>query len=143
MEHTSSSSPSASALPQMRFGKIDDLTSRVAAAIDGARNCLCSEQHEEGYWCGELEADTTLESDYILLHTLLGTGNPERFQKAARYILQHQNADGGWSTYAGGASNVSASVKAYFGLKLAGYTSDHPALVRSRRKILQMGGATE
>ena len=110
MDDTSSSS-SASALPQLRFGKIDDLASRVAAAVDGARKRLFSEQHSDGYWCGELEADTTLESDYILLHALLGTGNPERFQKAARYILQHQNQDGGWSTYAGGPSNVSASPK--------------------------------
>ena len=115
------------AAPQLRFGKIDDLTSRVSAAVDGARKFLFSEQAEEGYWCGELEADTTLESDYILLHVLLGTGNPERFEKAARYILQHQNEDGGWSIYAGGPSNVSASVKAYFGLKLAGYAADHPA----------------
>ena len=61
---------------------------------------LFSDQHEEGYWCGELVADTTLESDYILLHTLLGTGNPERFQKAANWILQHQNEDGGWGIYA-------------------------------------------
>src|SRR5437660_8780882 len=142
MDNTSSS-PYASAAPQMRFGKIDDLTSRVAAAVDGARKFLFSEQHEEGYWCGELEADTTLESDYILLHTLLGTGDRERFQKAARYILQHQNDDGGWSIYAAGPSNVSASVKAYFGLKLAGYKFDHPAMVRARKKILEMGGVTK
>ncbi len=143
MDNTSSSSPYASAVPQLRFGKIDDLTSRVAAAVDGARKFLFSDQHEEGYWCGELEADTTLESDYILLHTLLGTGDRERFQKAARRILQHQNDDGGWGIYAAGPSNVSASVKAYFGLKLAGYKFDHPAMVRARNKILEMGGATE
>jgi squalene-hopene/tetraprenyl-beta-curcumene cyclase len=92
---------SASA-PLMRFGKIDDLGSRVAVAVDAACKYLFSQQHEEGYWCGELEADTTLESDYILLHTLLGTGNQGRFEKAARYILNHQNADGGWNTYAAG-----------------------------------------
>jgi squalene-hopene/tetraprenyl-beta-curcumene cyclase len=142
MEETSPSH-SASALPPMRFGKIDDLASRVAAAIDGARNSLFSEQHEEGYWCGELEADTSLESDYIVLHTLLGTGDARRFQKAARHILQHQNEDGGWSIYAGGPSNVSVSVKAYFGLKLAGYAADHPALQRARKKILELGGVTE
>ena len=129
--------------PQMRFGKIDDLGSRVAVAVDAARNYLFSQQHEEGYWCGELEADTTLESDYILLHTLLGTGNQARFDKAARYILNHQNADGGWSIYAAGPSDISASVKAGFGLKLAGFTADHPALVRARKKILDMGGVTE
>ncbi|MGD0367916.1 MAG: squalene--hopene cyclase, partial [Acidobacteriaceae bacterium] len=95
------------------------------------------------YWCGELEADTTLESDYILLHTLLGTGNAERFQKCANWILRHQNEDGGWSIYAAGPSNISASVKAYFGLKLAGYTADHPALQRAKAKILELGGVTE
>src|ERR1700741_1155070 len=115
--------------PQLRFGKIEGLKGRVGAAIAAARKYLFSQQHEEGYWCGELEADTTLESDYILLHTLLGTGSTERFAKTARYILQDQNEDGGWSIYPGGASNVSASVKAYFGLKLAGYDVDDPALV--------------
>src|SRR5437879_6368027 len=136
-------SPSIGSSPQLRFGKIEELGSLVSAAIAAARDYLFSQQHEDGYWCGELEADTTLESDYILLHTLLGTGDQKRFAKAANYILQHQNDDGGWSIYAAGPSNISASVKAYFGLKLAGYTADHPALSRARKKILEMGGVTK
>src|SRR5207253_3840822 len=129
--------PARSASPaQILFGKIDDLKSRVAVAIDGARKYLFSLQSEEGYWCGELGADTTLQSDYILLHTLLGTGTAERIRKAANDILNRQNQDGGWSIYEGGPSNVSASVKAYFGLKLVGYTAQHPALVRARERIL-------
>ncbi len=139
MEH---SFPPASSAPQLRFGKIDDLSSRVAAAVDGARAWLFSQQHQDGYWCGELEADSTLESDYILLHTLLGASNQERFQKCANYILRHQNEDGGWPIYNGGPSNISASVKAYFSLKLAGYKADHPALARARHKILELGGVT-
>src|ERR1019366_5566776 len=139
--HSSAHNPLSA--PQMRFGKIDDLGSRVAVAVDAARNYLFSQQHEEGYWCGELEADTTLESDYILLHALLGTGNQERIGKAARYILNQQNTDGGWNTYPGGPSHIGASVKAYFGLKLAGFAADHPALARARKKILEMGGVTE
>jgi squalene-hopene/tetraprenyl-beta-curcumene cyclase len=137
------SSPIPSFAPQLRFGKIDDLPGRASAAIAGAGKVLLSEQYEEGYWCGELEADTTLESDYILLHTLLGTADGKRFEKCANYILRHQQEDGGWSIYAGGPSNVSASVKAYFALKLAGFRADHPALVRARAKILELGGATE
>ncbi|HEV2022559.1 MAG TPA: squalene--hopene cyclase [Terriglobales bacterium] len=125
------------------FGKLDDMLSRVAAATDAVRRYLFSIQNEQGYWCGELEADSTLESDYILLHALLGTGDPERIAKAARYVLQHQNPDGGWSIYHGGPSNVSASVKGYFGLKLAGYRADHPALQRARKKILELGGVTQ
>ncbi len=126
----------------MAFGKIDDMTSRVAAAIDAARKFLFSAQHEDGYWCGELEADTTLESDYILLHTLLGTGKSERIRKAANHILRNQLEDGGWSIYAGGPSNISATVKAYFGLKLAGNAADHPALTSARECIQRLGGVT-
>jgi squalene-hopene/tetraprenyl-beta-curcumene cyclase len=137
---TSSSTPSA---PELRFGKIDDLSSRVAAAIAAARKWLFSQQHEDGYWSGELEADTTLESDYILMHVLLGTGNHDRFQRCANYILRHQNEDGGWPIYKGGPSNISASVKAYFGLKLAGYKPEHPALERAKAKILELGGTTK
>src|ERR1700684_2950713 len=107
--------------PQLRFGKIDGLFARVEAAMSAARNLLFSAQHQDGYWCGELEADTTLESDYILLHALLGTGNPERFQKAANYILQHQNEDGGWRIYA----------------------ARPPALQRPPKKNLEMGGGPE
>jgi squalene-hopene/tetraprenyl-beta-curcumene cyclase len=142
MDDSSSRIP-ASSPPQLRFGKIDDLASRVAAAIDGARKWLLLKQHQDGYWCGELEADSTLESDYILLHRLLGTGNQDRFQKCANSILRHQNEDGGWPIYNGGPSNISASVKAYFSLKLAGYKPDHPALDRARKKILDLGGVTK
>src|ERR1700724_3289361 len=139
MEETSPSSPLANVGSEFRFQTTDDQGSGVAPAIEKARHYLFSQRHEDGYWCGELEADTTLESDYILLHTLLGTGNQERFQKAASWILRHQNEDGGWSIYAGGPSNISASVKGYFGLKLAGYKADHPAMQRARKKILEMG----
>src|SRR3989442_14592411 len=125
MEHNPPDSHIASA-PQLRFGKLEDLNGRIAAAIDSARKFLFGQQHEDGYWCGELEADTTLESDYILMHTLLGTGNPQRNQKCVNYILGHQSEDGCWPIYNGGPSNISASVKAYFSLKLVGYKTNHP-----------------
>jgi squalene-hopene/tetraprenyl-beta-curcumene cyclase len=127
----------------MLFGKIDDMLERVALGIEKARDYLFTQQYEDGYWCGELEADTTLESDYIAIHTLLGTGNPGRMQRAVPEIIRHQNADGGWPIYTGGPSNISASVKAYFALKLMGYKPDHPVLERARTKILELGGATE
>jgi squalene-hopene/tetraprenyl-beta-curcumene cyclase len=127
----------------MLFGKIDDMLERVSFGIGNARDYLFAQQHKDGYWCGELEADTTLESDYIAIHTLLGTGDRGRMERAILEIIHHQNADGGWPIYAGGPSNVSASVKAYFALKLMGYKQDHPVLERARTKILELGGATE
>jgi squalene-hopene/tetraprenyl-beta-curcumene cyclase len=128
---------------QMLFGKIDGILGRVSGAMARARDYLFSRQHEDGYWCGELEADTTLESDYIAIHTLLGTGNRQRMELAVPEIIRHQNEDGGWPIYAGGPSNISASVKAYFSLKLMGLTADHTVLERARACILAMGGVTE
>jgi squalene-hopene/tetraprenyl-beta-curcumene cyclase len=128
---------------QMLFGKIDDMLGRVAIGIEKARNYLFAQQHKDGYWCGELEADTTLESDYIAIHTLLGTGDHGRMERAVPEIIRHQNADGGWPIYSGGPSNISASVKAYFALKLMGYKPDHPILERARKTILELGGTTE
>src|SRR5690242_20015129 len=120
---------------QMLFGKLDDMLGRVSYGIELARRYLFSQQHSDGYWCGELEADTTLESDYIAIHTLLGTGNRRRMEMAVPEIIRHQNEDGGWPIYKGGPSNISASVKAYFALKLMGYEADHPVLERARTKI--------
>ena len=129
---------------EMRFGKIDDIQSRVAAAMDAARQYLFSIQdRDEGYWCGELGADTTLVSDYFLLHRLLGTEDATRTQKCATEILNRQNGDGGWPIYNDGPSNISASVKAYFALKMAGYSAEHPQLQKARERILALGGVTE
>jgi squalene-hopene/tetraprenyl-beta-curcumene cyclase len=129
---------------EVRFGKIDDIKSRMAAAIDASRRYLFSLQdREEGYWCGELGADTTLVSDYILLHRLLGTEDPVRTQKCATEILNRQNPDGGWPIFNDGPSNISACVKAYFALKMAGYSPDHPQLCKARERILALGGVTE
>ena len=45
--------------------------SDVAPPLALAREALFAQQSPEGFWCGELTADTTLESDYILLQLWL------------------------------------------------------------------------
>jgi squalene-hopene/tetraprenyl-beta-curcumene cyclase len=134
--------PRTTVPPLVGGDSFEQLRSRVRAAIEAAQNFLFSLQHEDGYWCGELEADTTLESDYIMMHTLLGTGDPRKMRKAVRWILDHQNPDGGWPIYHGGPSDISASVKAYFALKLMGYAADDPVLLRARACIEALGGVT-
>jgi squalene-hopene/tetraprenyl-beta-curcumene cyclase len=96
---------------------------------------------EGGYWLGELEADTTLESDYILfLYYLDPRAHREKISKLANYIKKHQLPDGSWNIYHGGPGDVSASVKAYFALKLAGSSTEEPFMVEAREAILRMGG---
>src|SRR3954468_3952687 len=89
-------------------------------------------QAPDGHWCAELTADTTLESDYILFQLWLepprdGVWTPAsrpRIDKAVRSILARQLDDGGFNIYVNGPSEVSASVKAYVALKLAGIAVD-------------------
>ncbi len=140
--------PSPSATPnrstvQPRFGRMDVALDRVREAVGSARDYLLSLQHEEGYWSGELEADSMLEADYIFMHTLYGSGKPERMEGAVQEILRHQNANGGWSIYPNGPSNVSLSVKCYLVLKLMGWSADHLILARAREWILANGGVVE
>jgi squalene-hopene/tetraprenyl-beta-curcumene cyclase len=123
-------------------------TSRLARAwsdvdetIDGARRCLLSQQHFDGHWCAELQGDTILESEYVLLLAFLGREGEEQVRKAARYILSQQRPDGAWANYPGGPVDLNVSVKAYFALKLAGHDAQALYLQRARQEILALGGA--
>ena len=52
----------------------------------GTRDWLLDHQAAGGYWVAELEGDTILESEYILLLAFLGRHHRTRARKAARYI---------------------------------------------------------
>ncbi|MEO6983300.1 MAG: squalene--hopene cyclase [Edaphobacter sp.] len=143
MDRSSSNSEPAHQPVQPRFGRMDLGLEYVSEGIARAKDWLLSLQHPDGYWCGELEADSMLESDYIFMHTLLGTGDRGRMERAVNEILRHQNEDGGWSISPNAPSNISLGVKAYFALKLMGWSQDHPVLVKARTWILANGGVTE
>ena len=110
-------------------------------AISATCDWLRVQQHDDGYWVGELEGDTILESEYILLLTWLGRGQSEKAQRAARYILQQQQPDGGWGLFPGAPLEISASVKAYLALKITGHDPDSEAMARAREAIRAAGGA--
>jgi squalene-hopene/tetraprenyl-beta-curcumene cyclase len=110
-------------------------------AIAATRNWLVDQQHADGFWCGELEGDSILESEYILLLAWLGRANGEAAQRAANYLVETQRADGGWAMFPGGPLEISGSVKAYFSLKLTGHDLDAEYMSRARRAILAHGGA--
>src|SRR5258706_11034065 len=123
----------------------------LAACPQGAArgaNPLLGRQHGEGCWWADFTADSTLESDFILLelwrHPVVeGVWNPPTrafIDKAARSILARQLPDGGFNIYAQGPSEISATVKAYTALRLAGLPADDPRLAQARERILAMGG---
>jgi len=120
--------------------RVQERLENLEQAIARGANHLLSLQVDSGYWVGELEADTTLESDYIYYLHVLGKADPERIAKLANYVRQRQLADGGWSIYPGGPSELSATCKAYFALKLAGHAQDSPHMLRSKEAVHRLGG---
>jgi squalene-hopene/tetraprenyl-beta-curcumene cyclase len=128
-------------------GKLEPLTAKthshtgaIAAAVERTARYLLSRQAPDGHWVGELEGDTILESEYVLLMAFLGRENDERVSKAANYILEQQMPEGGWSNYPDGPAELSVSVKAYFALKLAGHSAHAPYMRRAREVIRDLGG---
>jgi len=109
-------------------------------SVERAASYLLSLQHAEGYWLGELEADTTLASDYIFYLHVLDRFDLQRIAKLANYVRRKQLPDGGWNTYPDGPSEVNATVKAYFALKLAGDSPESPHLASACRRVHELGG---
>jgi squalene-hopene/tetraprenyl-beta-curcumene cyclase len=95
----------------------------------------------EGCYIYELEADSTIPSEYILLMHFMGDINVKLEIKIQNYLLNKQNKDGGWPLFFDGESDISASVKAYYALKLSGLKKNNPSLVKAKTFILKNGGA--
>ena len=117
------------------------LASPVRAAVARTRQWLLQQQHDDGHWVAELEGDTILESEYILLLTYLGQEDCDRARRAADYLVEKQRPEGGWEMCPGGGVEISGSVKAYFALKLTGHDPGAEYMQRARRAILAHGGA--
>jgi len=117
-----------------------DLESQVEQAISRSRDWMLSAQAQEGYWWGELEADTTLESDYVLYLNILGQLKSEKTAKLARYIRERQLEDGGWNIFYGGPSELNATVKAYVALRLAGEAAHALHMQRAKQRVVDLGG---
>ena len=107
-------------------------------------------QHADGHWRGELEGDSILASEYILMKFVLGQerepmadGRPGLgvLGRIGNHLRSLQRSDGGWGQYPGSGNDLSATVKAYFALKLLGDDPDSEPMKQARRVVLRGGGA--
>jgi squalene-hopene/tetraprenyl-beta-curcumene cyclase len=113
----------------------------VERAVAAARDWMLARQHTDGYWCGELEADTTCESYMILLEAFLGRVGSDRARRFARTIRGEALPDGGWAQFGGGPPDLSVTCLSYFALKVAGDHQDAPHMRAARATIARLGGA--
>ena len=122
-------------------GNICTQLSAEDLAIRRAEQALLKAQHGDGYWCFDLESDPGISADYLLMMHYMDEVDETLQAKFAVYLRDHQSDDGGWPIYYGGPSALSASVKTYYALKLAGDSPDLPHMKQAREAILAMGGA--
>jgi len=110
-------------------------------AIQSAKDTLVSQQHEDGHWVYQLEADCTISAEYILMNHFVDEIDDELESKIAVYIREHQVNNGGWPLFYGGDFDLSVSVKSYYALKMAGDDPHDEHMVKARDAILRHGGA--
>ncbi|MDN0084214.1 squalene--hopene cyclase [Crenobacter sp. SG2305] len=111
-------------------------------ALEQALDALLAHQRDDGHWLFELEADATIPAEYVLLVHYLGeTPDLQLEGRIASYLRRIQNADGSWPLFHQGQADISASVKAYFALKMIGDAPEAEHMQRARASILAQGGA--
>ena len=112
-------------------------------SVDKAADALMQMQQPDGHWVFELEADATIPAEYVLLRHYLGEpGDVELERKIAVYLRRIQGKHDGWPLFHDGEFDMSASVKAYFALKMIGDSPDADHMRRAREAILARGGAS-
>jgi squalene-hopene/tetraprenyl-beta-curcumene cyclase len=110
----------------------------VDLVVERSQEWFARDQHQDGYWWGELESNATMDAEYLLLTHFLGARNEAIWQGIAQDIRGYQREDGSWALYHGAPGDLSTSIECYFALKLAGDAGPH--LTRARDFIRQKGG---
>src|ERR1700742_874376 len=116
------------------------LTERIKETISKAQQHLLGLQKPDGHWVGELYVDSTLVSDVVAFMHWTGEVDFDKQSRCVKNLLERQMPDGGWNTYTKGPSELNATLKAYFALKLAGFSADDERLKRAHATIVRLGG---
>ena len=124
--------------PEAADAPLENLDASIAAAMQA----LLARQKPDGHWVFELEADATIPAEYVLLTHYLGEPVDRALEaRIAAYLRRIQGAHGGWPLFHAGAFDISASVKAYFALKMTGDDIGSPHMLRAKNAIVAHGGA--
>lgn len=118
----------------------DEFLHGIDNAINRAQEYFLREQKPDGYWYYPLEANATMDAEYIFFNHFMGRVDEKKHQRICEHLLAVQSDDGSWPLFYKGPGHLGNTIEAYFALKLTGYSADHPALVKAREFILAQGG---
>lgn len=122
------------------FPEPGGIAERVSEAVRKTQEYYIGEQHPDGYWWYELEANVTISAEYIMFFHFIGLKDEKRIRMLANHILNNQRSDGTWALFYGAKGDISTTIEAYFALKLAGFSADDEPLKKAREFILAEGG---
>ncbi|MBX6390443.1 MAG: squalene--hopene cyclase, partial [Frankia sp.] len=139
---TATASPAAGAPATGRASAVGApaVTEQAAAAAARARDHLLSLQNERGWWKGELETNVTMDAEDLMLRQFLGILTPQIAEETGRWIRSRQLPDGSWPTFYGGPGDLSTTLEAYVGLRLAGDSPDEPHMRAAAAWVRENGG---
>ncbi len=118
----------------------DALVTRARRTTERATDYLLSLQDDAGWWKGNLQTNVTMDAEDLMLRQFLGLLTEEITVPAARWIRSEQRADGTWSNFHEGPADLSTTIEAYVGLRLAGDSIDEPHMLAAREYIVDNGG---
>ncbi|MGH7906510.1 MAG: squalene--hopene cyclase [Candidatus Binataceae bacterium] len=118
----------------------DEFAAQLGPSIERAQRSLIALQHPEGYWQAPLEANAEMNAEFIIYNHFMGEVDREQETKLKKYLLEIQQADGSWNLFPGAGGDLSTSILAYFGLKLAGLRAGDEPMLQARRWIMSRGG---
>jgi squalene-hopene/tetraprenyl-beta-curcumene cyclase len=117
----------------------DPLVERARRAADGAREWLVRVQKPD-HWCAELESNTTITAEYVMLHHALGLDLSARREAILRYLSSRQKEDGSFGIAWNLPGDVSSTAETYLAYRLLGVPVDDPRLRRAEAFIRAQGG---
>jgi squalene-hopene/tetraprenyl-beta-curcumene cyclase len=116
------------------------LLQRTAETVTNARAHLISLQSKDGWWQGKLQSNVTIEAEDLLLREFLSIRTATETEQTARWIRSQQREDGTWATYYGGPAELSTTIEAWVGLRLAGDDPQAEHMARAAEYVRGQGG---
>src|SRR2546423_646331 len=122
----------------------------ASSAVEAARGAqvalqlacerLLALQSEAGWWQGELQTNVTMDAEDMLLREFLGVRRADETERSAAWIRSQQRTDGTWANFHGAPGELSTTIEAYWGLRLAGDPPGAEHMLAAAEFIRREGG---
>jgi squalene-hopene/tetraprenyl-beta-curcumene cyclase len=126
----------------------ESIRARLDRAYAIARDALCAERMPQGYWLGELASSALATATAVSALSVVRTTDSHDTNLGAlidggiRWLVAHQNADGGWGDTTRSRSNISTTMLVQAALHLAEVAQRHGKAVQQASLYIEKQGGT-